>query len=234
LTLPYFVEEEKSCAYLPDRASRTLYEYAPHLTPVEYEARMNAGWRKFGPMMFRPECPSCRECRPIRIPIESFRLNRSQMRCIRHNEDLTVKYAAPTADTQRIELYNRYQAAQETHRGWEEAGKTLQEYRSIFLNNPIPMGEVSVWDGDALLAVALADITPNAISGVYHYHDPDSRARGLGTFVMLHCLELALRLKKPYAYFGYYVRDCPSLVYKANFRPCEIWDEETRSWRELT
>lgn len=203
------------------------------MTPEEYEERMNAGWRKFGRSLFRPICPTCRECRPIRICLERFALNRSQSRNLRRNADLTIRYGPPVADDARILLHNRYQTGQETRRGWDEAGRTLEEYAAIFLNNPIPSAEISAWEGEKLLAIALTDLTPNTLSGVYHYYDPDARERGLGTFIMLHCLELALRLKKPYAYFGYYVRDCPSLVYKANFRPCEIWDEENSQWREL-
>ena len=132
---------------------------------------------------------------------------------------MTVRYDSPVADDARVLLHNRYQAEQETRKGWDEAGRTLEEYAAIFLNNPIPSAEISAWEGEKLLAVALTDLTPNTLSGVYHYYEPDARERGLGTFIMLHCLELALRLKKPYAYFGYYVRDCPSLVLQGQLPP---------------
>ena len=230
MILHRFSEEEKSCVYLPDQQSLTEYEVAAGLTPEEYEARMNAGWRKFGRVLFRPNCPTCRECRPIRIPIEEFAPDRSQTRNLRRNADLIVRYGPPVVDTERVTLYNRYQAAQETRKGWPEAGKTEEEYGQIFLINPLPMAEVSVWEGETLRAVALTEITPNTLSGVYHYHEPDCRERGLGVFVMLHCLELTYRLQKPYAYFGYYVADCASLNYKARFRPCEIWDENADAW----
>ena len=233
LIIHRFSEQEKSCVYLPGRAARTTYEIAAALTPDEYEARMNAGWRKFGRFLFRPDCPTCRECRPLRIPMERFTPDRSQTRNLRRNADLTVVYGPPIADAQRVALYNRYQLAQEQRKDWPDAGKTRDEYQSVFLNNPIPMAEVSVWEGEILRAVALTEITPGTVSGIYHYHDPDCRERGLGVFVMLHCLELTRRLQKPYAYFGYYVADCASLNYKSRFRPCEIWDEAQDAWIPL-
>ena len=75
---------------------------------------------------------------------------------------------------------------------------------------------------ETLLAVVIAEVTPNTVSGVYHYYEPAEEKRSLGTFAMLQTLELAMLLEKPWAYFGYYVADCPSLSYKTNFRPCEL------------
>ena len=78
--------------------------------------------------------------------------------------------------------------------------------------------------GEILCAVALTDVTPHVVSGVYHFHAPDDalRKRGLGTFVMLQTIALAQKLGKPYAYFGYYVAGCGSLNYKSRFQPCEV------------
>jgi arginine-tRNA-protein transferase len=81
---------------------------------------------------------------------------------------------------------------------------------------------VTFWDADRLCAVLITEVTPNVVSGVYHFWDPDYAERGLGTFCMLHTLDLARRLQKRWAYFGFYVDGCQSLAYKSRFRPCEI------------
>ena len=73
-----------------------------------------------------------------------------------------------------------------------------------------------------LRAVVLTDITPNTVSGVYHYYEPECEERSIGTFAMLQTIALARLLQKPWAYFGYWVAACPSLSYKSNFKPCEI------------
>jgi len=192
------------------------------LAPAEYEALMNRGWRKFGPMLFRPVCQACDECRPIRIPIDGFVPDRSQRRTWARNADLSVRCEAPTLDDARLDLYRRYQSSQSDLKNWPEAERTARGYKLQFLQNPLPAVEISVWEGNVLRAVGLADVTPNVVSGVYHFHDPDCRERGLGTLVMLHTLALARRLGKTWAYFGFYVAGCPSMAYKARFRPCEI------------
>ena len=56
------------------------YEIVAHLSAAEYAERLLQGWRRFGHALFRPECSSCRECRSLRIGVDSFRANRSQRR----------------------------------------------------------------------------------------------------------------------------------------------------------
>ncbi len=198
------------------------YVRVSQIAPEDYERLMDAGWRKFGPMLFRPICRDCAECRPLRIPAAEFIPNRSQQRTWRKNADLEVRYAPPSADAARLDLYRRYQAAQSAQKGWPDTERTANSYKFQFVQNPLPCIEVSVWEAGALRAVVIADITPNIVSGVYHFHDPDSKSRGLGTFAMLHTIALARRLGKRWAYFGFYVAGCPSMRYKANFRPYEI------------
>ncbi len=223
IVLKQFATQPDVCQYLPDQTSQLLYEVVATLSPAEYEERMNAGWRKFGRYLFRPVCASCRECRPVRILINEFAPDRSQRRCSQRNADLEVRFARPAVDDERLALYNRYHAMQANNKGWQETEKTADGYAESFLHNPLRTGvEVTAWEGSVLQAVALTEVTPDTISGVYHYHEPEERERGLGVFVMLQTIELARHLGKPYAYFGYYVAGCPSLNYKTRFRPCEV------------
>ncbi|GAB4470036.1 MAG: arginyltransferase [Armatimonadaceae bacterium] len=231
IVLHRFDVTEDPCFYLPDRVSHLNYEVVLDLSPAEYEERMNRGYRKFGMLVFRPDCPGCQECRPIRILADLFAPNRSQRRALKRNADLQVRYAEPTVDRARLDLYNRYHFWQEHRKNWPPTEKDEEDYRFSFLQNPLPSVEVSVWEGTVLRAVALTELTPNTVSGIYHYHDPDCTDRSLGKFVMLHTIALAQRLGKRYAYFGYYVADCGSLRYKREFRPCEILGTDG-IWRE--
>jgi len=217
-----FITDPHPCAYLAERLSRMEYTYAPRLSGAQYEALMNTGYRKFGPMVFRPVCRGCRECRPIRIPVDRFQPDRSQRRAWKRNQDLEIRWAAPVADEKRLDLYRRYHTSQARKKGWPESGIDLQEYFASFVLNPVPAVEISLWEGDDLRAIVLTDVTPTIVSGVYHYHDPDLADRSLGTYCMLRTIDLGRRLEKHWAYFGYYVSGCASLEYKARYRPCEI------------
>jgi leucyl-tRNA---protein transferase len=228
---------DETCMYLPDRPMRLDYALVARLTPTEYEERMNRGYRKFGPFLFHPNCPGCRECRPIRIPVARFTPDRSLRRTLKRNSDLTVRFAEPTVDEERLALYNRYHTGQAAFKGWPAEQKDAEDYVFSFLENPIPSVEISVWEHDAegteiLRAVVLTEVTPNVVSGIYHYYEPDLRDRSIGAFAMLQTIELARQMGKPYAYFGYYVAGSASMEYKARFRPCEVQGEDG-VWREF-
>lgn len=216
------------CAYLGDRVSKLEYSLVSSMDPQQYEDLMNRGFRKFGPALFRPICDACQECRPIRLEPARFAPSRSQRRAWAQNQDLRVEVSAPTVDRQRSALHRHYHDAQTARKGWPESHKDESEYAFQFVQNPIPGAEISLWDGPVLKAIVIADLTPNVVSGVYHFYDPDSANRSLGTYCMLQTIELARRLAKRWAYFGFFVSGCESLSYKARFQPCEIMQPDGR------
>jgi arginyl-tRNA--protein-N-Asp/Glu arginylyltransferase len=220
--LQQLVMDSHRCEYLPAEVARLEYSYAPSLTAAEYQELMDGGYRKFGALLFRPVCSACQECRPIRVPIAAFERSRSQRRVWRRNADLRVELGPPIVDEQRLDLYARYHAAQAERKSWPATDKDAEEYAFSFVQNPLPAIEITTWEGAALRGVIINDVTPRALSAVYHYHDPEAAERSLGTYLILRTLELARQLRKQYVYLGYFVEGCGSMSYKARFRPCEI------------
>ncbi len=216
-----FTTPPHACPYLADQIATTEYRLVQELSPAEYEACMDAGCRKFGVLVFRPVCAGCSECRPIRIDVTNFSPNRSQRRNWERHRNLEVRRQPPVLDRPRWELFKRYHAGQAERKGWHDSIGSPPEYRAFFLNNPLPALEISLWDGGDLLGITLTEVTPNTVSGIYHYHDPARAQLGLGTNCMLQTIALARDLGKPWAYFGYHVTGCGSLAYKARFRPCQ-------------
>lgn len=217
-----FVTPARRCPYLPDREARLEYTLVSRLSPEEYELLLDRGYRKFGIALFRPVCDGCRECRPIRIPAEEFRPDRSQRRAWNRNQGLTARWGPPRVDDERLELLARYHAAQTDRKGWPETDRDPDDYAASFTNSPVPTWELALAEEGRLRAVVIAEATPNVLSGVYHYYDPELRQRGLGTYCMLRTIERARQMGRRWAYFGYYVAGCGSLEYKARFRPCEV------------
>ncbi|MCY3021759.1 MAG: arginyltransferase [Planctomycetota bacterium] len=231
LVLYKFVTEPHPCPYLPGRLAKMEYSYAAQLGAQEYEDLMNAGCRKFGMSFYRPLCEGCRECRPLRVPVERFRPGRSQRRTWKRNQDLEVRLGPPLADAPRLELYNRYHRAQARRKGWPRHSADAEDYAFTFVENPVPSMEISLWEGRALRGVVLADVTPTVVSAVYHYHDPDMPGRGLGTYSILQTIEFARHAGKPWVHLGYYVAGSASMAHKARYRPHEIMDAQG-VWRE--
>jgi arginine-tRNA-protein transferase len=212
------------CGYLPDQTWQLTYELVAGMSAGEYQARLLAGWRRFGHSLFRPACPSCTACRSLRVPVAAFRPDRSQRRALAANAgDVVIRIGTPSATRAKLELHDRYHAFQQSHRGWpEHAPIDPATYAESFLENPIPTQEWCYYLRGKLVGVGYVDRVPAGLSAIYFIHDPDERSRSLGTFNVLSLIQKAREWRLPHVYLGYYVAGCSSLEYKARFRPNEV------------
>ena len=85
--------------------------------------------------------------------------------------------------------------------------------------------------GDRLLAVAVTDVLPDALSAVYTFYDPEFAGRGLGTYAILSQIEKARIERRDYVYLGFWLEDHPKMDYKRRFRPLEYLDG--KQWRKF-
>ena len=88
------------------------------------------------------------------------------------------------------------------------------------------MREIAYYDDSAgprprLVGVGICDETPSAWSAVYFYYDPDYAAQSPGVAHVLFQMKLAASRGLAHVYLGYFVTGCPSMRYKARFRPNE-------------
>jgi arginyl-tRNA--protein-N-Asp/Glu arginylyltransferase len=219
ISLTTFQTDPDPCSYLPDRQWSLVYKIVLHMTPEDYQRHLDRGWRRFGHALFRPRCPQCQACLSLRIPVATFRPNRSQRRCWNTNVDqLTRRITTrlqPAPD--KLHLYQRYHEYQHHHKHWPNDGHIEQEeYVTSFQQQ--------------LLGVGYVDRLPLGLSAIYFFYDPDFRSRSLGTFHILSLIAEAQKAQLPYVYLGYYVAGCPSLEYKARFQPNEVFDPLRRTW----
>ncbi|HZL37461.1 MAG TPA: arginyltransferase [Tepidisphaeraceae bacterium] len=218
---------EHPCPYLPGRVARSRALWAEQISGPAYHALMDAGFRRSGKLVYQPVCAGCRQCLPIRVPVNEFQPGKSQRRCARRNSDLTVSVGPPVATVDKWQLYLRY--ITDWHSGETE---TREGFESFLYDSPVPTLEFSYRDQQGcLLAVGICDVCPEALSSVYFYFDPAQAHRGLGTFGALHEIAFAQNLKLPHYYLGYWIDRCSSMRYKAAFKPHEILHPDN-VWRQ--
>lgn len=219
-----FTSPPSSCSYLPHETASLTYEIVGRLSVAEYEARLLAGWRRFGFSLFRPACPGCRKCQSLRVPATAFRPDRSQRRCAAANDgEVTVVVGRPAVSAEKLDLYDRFHAYQSEHVGWPAHGpKDASGYAESFVDNPFDTQEWCYYLGGKLVGVGYVDRLPAGLSAIYFFHDPDERRRSLGTYNVLSLIRAAAGWNLPYVYLGYFVAGCRSLEYKARFRPNEV------------
>jgi leucyl-tRNA---protein transferase len=229
-----YVAPPSQCGYLPDRLWSLEYEMVANITAPEYLERMQQGWRRFGGMLFRPQCPGCRSCQSIRVDVARFRPNRSQRRARKVNGgQIQLRVSSPAVSRAKLTLYDRFHAHQADLKGWpQHPAKDAASYRESFVHNPSFTEEWCYYLDGQLIGVGYVDRLPAGLSAIYFYYDPDQRDRSLGTWNVLCVLDDAIRHGLPYVYLGYFVAGCRSLAYKANFRPNQVLHPDGR-WHDF-
>jgi arginine-tRNA-protein transferase len=215
-----FIAPPARCEYLPDEVARLEYLQVERMSAGEYREWLRSGWRRFGHVLFRPACLSCRQCQSLRVPVASFEPHRTQRRIAKANAGVvTIAIGEPTPSPDARALYERFHRYQQGAKGWPSPDPDGVD---VFVANPFATEEWRYWIDGRLVAVGYVDVLSDGLSAIYFFYDPDERRRSLGTFNVLSIIESARRRGLRWAYLGYYVRGCRSLEYKGLFRPNEV------------
>jgi leucyl-tRNA---protein transferase len=217
----FFSTELAPCPYLADRLERRLVTLLDGPDPDGLHDRlMAAGFRRSQALAYRPACPGCTACVPVRIPVERFRLNRGWRRIWRQNADLVAAERRAVATREQFALFQRYLESRHGESGM--AAMTWADFRAMIDDSPVD-SRIVEWrraDG-SLIAASLTDHSPSGLSGVYKFFDPEAARRSLGSLIILWHVEHARELGLPYVYLGYWIAASAKMAYKARFQPLE-------------
>lgn len=223
------------CGYWPLRTARDLVidPEDPRLAQL-YPHGLAAGFRRSGNLLYRPHCGTCQACVPVRINCAAFTASRSQRRCLNRNADLTARILPAKRTDERLALYQRYLSARHAGGGMDNHDSDdfdrflLSDWarsRCLEIRGPGQEGP------DSLLAVAVTDMSPNGLSAVYTYYDPEMPSRSLGTQAILQQLLWARSSGLPHLYLGYWINGHAKMDYKRKFRGLEAFDGQ--HWQPL-
>jgi arginine-tRNA-protein transferase len=173
------------------------------------------------------------------VLVDQFQASKSQRRVLRKNADISVVVQAPSVTAEHVRIFNAYHADMSERRGWSENATSREDYENSFLIGMWPFAREMLYLRDGrLIGVGLVDVTLDALSSVYFYHDPAWRDAGPGTFSVLQELEFCRRTGRRFNYLGYWIEACPSMTYKSRFGPHEVLERyvdapEEPVWRRV-
>lgn len=220
-SISLLITQPHGCSYLPERTARNLV-VDPRL-PLDaalYEQLLAQGFRRSGDAVYRPHCPQCSACTPVRIPVKEFRPNRAQRRCERDNAGLQLVRAAKINDD-ILQLYERYLRARHDGEGMDpEDHFGFARFTGC---SWLPVEYWQFYDGAHLLACAVVDVLPRGFSAVYTVFDPEPSvaARSMGTYAVLAQIRAAQAEGRRHVWLGYWIPGCGKMAYKRRFRPLE-------------
>lgn len=224
---PPQLEEPAPCPYLPDQQKQSEFFLAGQLSASEIDNLLATGWRKFGYYFFRPACPACDRCTPLRVPVADFALSRSQRRLLRSSGALRLTFG-PLRPSERA--YAIFRAHSQLRFGQQS---TVEEFIATFYQPSCPALQSELYLGEELIGVGLLDCGVDSLSSVYFCFDPRHAALQPGTFSILGEIAQAARLGLRYYYLGYYVPGCSSMTYKDHFRPRQHFGWREGIWRQV-
>lgn len=209
------------CPYIPGQIERKLFTrlMGPQ-APTVNSSLSRAGFRRSHDIVYRPVCPACTACVPVRVPVAAFTPDRTMRRLLSRNADLSATLQPAVATTEQFSLFRRYQAAR--HGDSDMSRMTRDDFDAMVEEGQVDtrMIEVRAADG-SLCAALLADCLDDGLSAVYSFFDPHQPRRSLGTWLILQTIEMCRREGLAYAYLGYWIAGSRKMAYKIRFKPLE-------------
>lgn len=177
---------------------------------------LGLGFRRAGEFVYQTECPDCRACEAIRIPVRSFRWTQGFRRTLRRGDRRYRQQFGPVVVTpDRVALFNRHRLERGLARGESEID--AEDYHWGFARSCFDSFEIAWFLDSRLVSVSICDRGARALSAVYTFYDPSVRGDSLGTYAILRQVLLCEEQGIDFLYLGYYVADCPNMNYKVRF-----------------
>lgn len=218
------------CPYLSGQVERRLVaDISSRRGRLAHDTLSRAGFRRSQNLIYRPACPGCNACVPIRVRARDFRWTKSFRRAIQRNSDLTGIEQPLVATREQYDLFNIYQKGR--HTGGEMGLMDFADYSDMIERSSVDSSVIEYRGADEkLVAAILMDRLDDGLSAVYSFFETDATDRGLGTFMVLDLVRRAAAKDLNFVYLGYWIEECRKMSYKVRFRPAEglsggLWQE---------
>jgi arginine-tRNA-protein transferase len=191
-----------------------------NLSRRELDQRLAVGDRRQGRLLYRPSCPGCHACVPLRVDVTRFEPSRSQRRALRRgDETISVEQGPLEGSPERLRLYNRHKKLRGL--GTDDHETDAETYGLVLGDSCCESFELRYRVGDELMGVAVVDRGEQSLSAVYCYYEPELARLSPGTYSILRQIELCREWGLRYLYLGLYIAACRAMTYKAAFLPHE-------------
>ncbi|EPS44945.1 hypothetical protein H072_1059 [Dactylellina haptotyla CBS 200.50] len=263
------------------------------VTPTEYKALLDRGWRRSGNILYKPDMKNscCQELEAAKFKphakqrrtanswtnhilgidykreqAQKYPLSREEkkrkrrapfdlLERIHEAEYEVLKQKNPLEPAHKLEvrleenhftqekydLFQHYQTVIHKDDNVSEAG-----FKRFLCNNPFkPKYSVDekgrkigayhhcyYLDG-RLIAMAVLDLLPDCVSGVYFMYHTDFAQWNPGKLSAMREISLAIEGGYEYYYMGYYIHSCVKMRYKCEYGPGQILDPEYYDWHSF-
>ena len=221
ISIPLFLTQEHSCVYLEGEHAQSVFVHPSYpVTSSIYARLIEQGFRRSGDEIYAPHCPHCSACIPVRLPVEKFKPNRSQKRCLNKNINTQAIVKPAVFEQAHYEMYLRYQAIRHSNGSMANAGP--DHYLGFLGSSWCETRFVEFSINNELAGVAVIDQFEQAWSAVYTFFEPKFSSYSLGGYAVLWQIEQACLQQKEFLYLGFWIKTCKKMAYKSDYQPMQL------------
>ena len=165
--LKFFATQPHECSYLPDQQATTLFmDPDTSIDRTLYSNLAELGFRRSGRHIYRPHCAACQACIPMRIPVQRFKMRRTQRKSWNKNSDLEVSIQPADFTDEYYDLYQLY--INQSHNDGDMYPPSVEQFCSFLGDSPefCRFFEFRL-DGE-LLAVSVVDVLESGLSAIIY------------------------------------------------------------------
>lgn len=217
----FFRSGPMPCPYLSGRVERKLFTRLADASAKEVNSALTAaGFRRSHDIVYRPVCPGCNACVPVRISCVDLEPSRTQRRLLKAVTGWTLRRNIAASSAEHYALFAAYQRSR--HDDSDMARMSPLDFSAMVEEGRADTCLYELRDRDGTLRGAvLTDLLHDGMSAVYSYFDTSDPRLSLGTVLVLKLAMETARTGQPYLYLGYWIASSRKMAYKTAYRPLE-------------
>ena len=228
--IQFYVTTKYSCGYIDGQDAQSIVATPYKVVNSQiFNSLITKGFRRSGQYVYKPNCPDCSACIPIRLLASNFNPSRSQKRVKKYLDNLSVKLLPLTFDEEHYNLYVDYQ--NKRHPNSSESEDDTADYNDFLVRSNVNSKLVEFRLNNQLKIVSIIDIIDDGISAVYTFYDCSDKKLSLGTISIIWLLEFCKKENLSFLYLGYWIYESQKMKYKINFKPYELMIKGV--WKEV-
>jgi leucyl-tRNA---protein transferase len=204
----------------------------PSLSASRMDKLLARGWFRYAQTVFRTQLQYMdgQIYTPLNIRMrvqEEFLPKRMQKLLNKNKKRFWYEIQPATYSPERQYIYDQHKARLSGYFPYD-----LRQLIHLTDDSVFDTWEVSVYDGDNMVAISYFDMGQESIASISGLFDPAYSSHSLGLFTMLLEIEFAKNANLKFYYPGY-VLDLPTLYdYKLRIGEVELFDWQTNRWKK--
>ncbi len=205
------------------------------LNPEDLDDYLALGWFRMGQTIFTTNFLTFNDhlysAIWLRVILNDFKATKTQQKLLKQNASFRIEIKVASITSEKERLFENYKQGVSF-----EASPSLNNLLyGKFTHNIYNTHEITIYDGNNLIAVGFFDIGAKSAAGITSFYDPAYKKYSLGNYLMFLKMEYCKKLGLQYFYPGYFVPGYSFFDYKLKINNSNLqhWEINSQRWLSI-